>query len=152
MDVESGQGISWGYRAFRYRRIVKIAQFFVTFPLRVAHVLPQNDVFPFDDFDASQHFHFFVSYVVGVARRGFLHRDKSENLQKMILHNIPNNTKFVEISATALGTEWFFKTDLYRSDVVSVPSWVENSIPKSAKKSVTRQLSKTGQYLSVIRF
>jgi hypothetical protein len=70
----------------------------------------------------------------------------------MILHNIPNNTKFVEISTAALGTERLFKTDLNRSDVVSVPSWVENSIPKSAKKSVTRQLSKTGQYLSVIRF
>ena len=60
----------------------------------------------------------------------------------MILHDIPDDAKFVKITATPLGTERLLESDHHAGYVVSVPGRAENPITKSAKEEqIVRVLS-----------
>jgi len=46
----------------------------------------------------------------------------------MILHDIPNNSKFIEIPASPLGAKGFFKRDLDIGDVLTGPGCAQKGV------------------------
>ena len=49
----------------------------------------------------------------------------------MILHDIPNNPKFIEIPASPLRAKGFFKRDLDVGDVLTSPGCAKESVCKA---------------------
>ena len=46
----------------------------------------------------------------------------------MILHDVPNNTKLIKISASTFDTKSFFENDL-NALIIPVPNGIENMLP-----------------------
>ena len=61
----------------------------------------------------------------------------------MVLHDVTDDAKLVEVASSALGAEGFLEGDRDVSDVVPVPDRLERGISKPAKKNGDWQTSKT---------
>jgi hypothetical protein len=58
----------------------------------------------------------------------------------MVLHDISDDTKLVEIATPTLGAEGFFEGDLDVVDVISIPSSSEELVTKSQNQNVLYHL------------
>jgi len=54
----------------------------------------------------------------------------------MVLHNIADDAKLVEVSATTLGTERLLERDLHVVDVMSVPGGSEERVAEAKDEDV----------------
>ena len=68
------------------------------------------------------------------------HKRKITHLYKVVLHDIPDNSKLIEVSATALCAERLFECDLHVADVLVVPNRTQEGIGKSQHKHILHEL------------
>ncbi|KAI6760174.1 hypothetical protein HG531_013375 [Fusarium graminearum] len=103
-------------------------------------VLADDDVLGLDSRDGAKDADLLVTNILGVEGNRSLHSQESENLKKMVLHNITNDTKLVKVTSTSLGTKWLLECDLNVVDVVSVPRSAEERVTKSKDQDVLDHL------------
>ena len=65
---------------------------------------------------------------------------KQEYLYEMILHDVSNDSKLIEIASSALSANILLECDLYIADVVMVPSGTKESVCKSKDQHVLHKL------------
>jgi len=60
--------------------------------------------------------------------------------QRTVLHNITDDTKLVEVTTSALGTEWLLEGDLDVVNVVAVPGGAEELVAEAEDEDVLDHL------------
>lgn len=103
-------------------------------------VLADDDVLGLDGGDGTEDAHFLVANVLGRERDGPLHGKESQHLKQVVLHDITNDAKLVEISAAALGAKRLLEGDLNIVDVVTVPGSAEERVTKTQNQNVLHHL------------
>jgi hypothetical protein len=58
----------------------------------------------------------------------------------MVLHDISDDSKLIEVTSTTLGTERLLERDLYVIDVVAVPGCAEEFVTKSQNQDILDHL------------
>ena len=58
----------------------------------------------------------------------------------MILHNITDDAKLVEVTAASFSAEWLLECDLHVVDVVAVPGCAEERVAESEDEQVLHHL------------
>ena len=108
-------------------------------------VLSDDDVLGLDRGHASQDTDLLVTDVFGGERDGALHSEQGEDLQQVVLHDIADDAKLVEVTTTAFCAKWLFKCNLLCvSFSLSTLRWVSYldvvdvvPVPGCAKELVT---------------
>ena len=62
------------------------------------------------------------------------------NLQKVVLHDIPDDAKLVKVAAAPLRAEGLLEADLDVADVIPVPCWLDEVVGKPAGASARAML------------
>ena len=85
--------------------------------------------------------HLFVTYVFWAVSGRFLHGCQAHHLEEMVLHDVTDYAKFVEISAPPLRAKRFFECDDDIRYIAPVPNGLENGIgkPEGNKTSQIRR-------------
>ena len=79
---------------------------------------------------------FLVPDVVGAGGGRLLHGGQTQDLEQMILHDVADDSKLVEISAPALGAEGLLEGDDHRRDVVPVPRGAEQHVGEAESHQI----------------
>ena len=87
----------------------------------VAFVLAADDVTPCRRQDGSEDFDFFVAHRLGVRSDRRLHGQDREDLQQVILHDVPQRPEFLIQPAAATHAERFGHRDLHVLDMRAIP-------------------------------
>mmetsp|Transcript_1197 Transcript_1197/g.3360 ORF Transcript_1197/g.3360 Transcript_1197/m.3360 type:complete len:441 (+) Transcript_1197:13-1335(+) len=103
-------------------------------------VLAEDEVFGRELLDAAEELDLLVSDILRVQRQRSLHADESENLQKMVLHDVADDADVVKVACAALDSEIFLEGDLDALDVVAVPDGLENGVGKPESHEVLHKL------------
>jgi hypothetical protein len=103
-------------------------------------VLANDDVLGLNGGNGAENANLFVANILGVERDGSLHSQESKNLEEMVLHNITNDTKLVEVTSTSFSTEGLLESDLNVVDMLSVPCGAEEGVTKSEDQNVLDHL------------
>ena len=61
----------------------------------------------------------------------WLHGKQSQNLEEMVLYDVPDDAVLIKVSPTPLSAEVFAENDLDVSDVLSAPQGLKHQICKS---------------------
>lgn len=72
--------------------------------------------------------------------RGFLHGDQRQDLEQVILHDVPDDPELVKVSSSTLGTKRLLERYLYGSDVVTVPGWTEYPVAEAQRHEILHHL------------
>ncbi len=75
----------------------------------------------------------FVTDVVGPGGARLLHGDEAENLKQMVLHNVADDAKLVEVTTAALGAKRFLEGDQHAGNVLLVPERAEDEVAEPAQ-------------------
>ncbi|KAI6754287.1 hypothetical protein HG530_012801 [Fusarium avenaceum] len=103
-------------------------------------VLANDDILGLNGGNGTEDANLFVADVLGIERDGSLHSQESENLEEMVLHNITNNAKLVEVTSTSFSAEGLLECDLDVVDVLSVPCGAEEGVTESEDQNVLDHL------------
>lgn len=103
-------------------------------------ILADNDVLWLNGWDGLENANFLISDILGGERDWTLHRQQGQNLQEMVLHDITDDAKLIEVTSTTLGAKWFLEGDLDVIDVIAVPSCVEERVAESENEDVLDHL------------
>ena len=75
-------------------------------------VLTDDDVLRLNGGHTAKNTDLLVADVLGRERDGALHSEQGQDLKEMVLHNITDDAKLVEVTASAFGTERLLEGDL----------------------------------------
>jgi len=94
-------------------------------------ILSDDHVFRLNGIDPSQDTYFLISDIFCRKRNGSLHGEKGQDLKEVVLHDIANDAKLVEVATSAFSTEWLFESNLYVVDMTAIPCGTKEFITKS---------------------
>ena len=102
--------------------------------LAADHVLAQ--CFGGPALEGAQHLELFVTDGVSVGVDGWLHRNRAQQLQRVVLHHVAHRTGAFVKAATLFHTQLFGHGDLDVGDVLAPPQGLEQRVAKSQCKQV----------------
>ena len=117
-------------------RILAIARLAIDTAILAAHHVAK----PVQWFQAAQHLKLLVAHRIRLKMRRRLHGDEAEQLQKMVLHHVPNRAVPVIIGAPAADTDPLGDGDLHMVDMARVPDRFEQRIGKAQRHQVLHRL------------
>src|ERR1700676_4448063 len=86
--------------------------------------------------DRAKHLELFIMDVIRMHASRRLHRQKSYDLQHVVLNHIPNGScRIVEVAAT-LDTEFFRHCDLHALDVVAIPNRLQKTVREPEEQQI----------------
>lgn len=68
--------------------------------------------------------------IFGTVGRRFFHGCEAHHLKQVVLHDVTDYPKLVEIPTTPHCTEWLLESDNHIGYVVSVPYWLKDRVGK----------------------
>ncbi len=90
--------------------------------------------------DRVEHLHLLVTDRLGRERRGRLHRDEREELEDVVLHDVPHDAGVLVVRAAPLDPELLGDRDLHVVDVAPVPDRLEHPVREPEHHQVLDRL------------
>mmetsp|Transcript_772 Transcript_772/g.2009 ORF Transcript_772/g.2009 Transcript_772/m.2009 type:complete len:338 (-) Transcript_772:553-1566(-) len=138
VNVENRHGKGWRHRIFGYRFVVlvPVERIASGVGFRALHVLPKHDIVHCYHLGGLEDLYFHVPNVLRACPNGLVHRNQTENLGQMILHDIPYNSIVIKIPATTHCPEGLFLGNGNAGDGAACPAVLEKSIAKAQGKEI----------------
>ena len=107
---------------------------------RIFAILAKDKIVRINRTHGVQHAQFFIAYLVGIEPgRGF-HRNKTKQLQQMVLQHIAYRPVFIIISGAIADTNCFSHCDLHMINIAIVPQRFKNHIGKPQRHQILHGL------------
>mmetsp|Transcript_31449 Transcript_31449/g.77101 ORF Transcript_31449/g.77101 Transcript_31449/m.77101 type:complete len:320 (+) Transcript_31449:628-1587(+) len=137
VDIHCGNGIRGRYRIRWNRAIIQVADL----PQhRIRCVLPNDHLIHLDGLNAPQHLHLAVPNVIRTQRDGRFHCNQRQQLQQMVLHDVPDHTVLVEVTPTALRADILLERNVNAIHVRAIPQGLKDQVGETECHDVLRNL------------
>mmetsp|Transcript_102639 Transcript_102639/g.265792 ORF Transcript_102639/g.265792 Transcript_102639/m.265792 type:complete len:252 (-) Transcript_102639:328-1083(-) len=133
VDLQGDCGKCGTSRIFWHAWVVEVPWLLVRLSLEFPGAppeLPQKAMLQGQSPDRFEKLAFFLLHVRAVERRGRLHGEPEEDLEQMVLHDVPDDAGLIEVAATATCAQVFLEHNLDMLDVVAVPQRLEDLVTK----------------------
>ena len=120
VHVDADRGVSLGLGGGRYAGFVEIPVHRLAVDDPALVPAPHNG-FGRDGIDRTEDLHLLVAYGVGFETNGRFHRNQRQNLKKVVLDDVADDARVVEILGATFHTESLCHGDVNRVDLGAVP-------------------------------
>mmetsp|Transcript_48938 Transcript_48938/g.140630 ORF Transcript_48938/g.140630 Transcript_48938/m.140630 type:complete len:270 (-) Transcript_48938:651-1460(-) len=107
---------------------------------RVRAELPQEHILQLEGARRFEQLALGIHDMLAVQGFGGLHSQPQEDLQQVVLHDVPDDAELVEVSSTAAGAKVFLEDDLNMLYAFVVPERLKELVPESQRHQVEHHL------------
>mmetsp|Transcript_47397 Transcript_47397/g.141467 ORF Transcript_47397/g.141467 Transcript_47397/m.141467 type:complete len:221 (-) Transcript_47397:379-1041(-) len=143
VDVQDDCGIRGALRTRGYSLVIQVSRLLVQLAVevpRVARKLPDEAVLHAQLPHGLEELDLLLRDVLAGQLLGRLHGDPQKDLQQVVLHDIADDAKLVEVASTAASAKILLENNLYRSDVAPVPDCLKQLVPEADRRQVQNHL------------
>eukprot|EP00401_Gymnodinium_catenatum_P062373 CAMPEP_0117482772 /NCGR_PEP_ID=MMETSP0784-20121206/13591_1 /TAXON_ID=39447 /ORGANISM="" /LENGTH=680 /DNA_ID=CAMNT_0005277277 /DNA_START=6 /DNA_END=2048 /DNA_ORIENTATION=- len=102
----------------------------------VALVLANNTILQLNWPDLLQDLHLLVAHILRLEARGRLHRDQSQKLQQVVLHDVADDAGVIEVARPPGAVDVFFKSDPHVRNVVRMEEPAQLAVREAEAQDV----------------